>query len=406
MKQQVQPTEQQGRIEILDVLRGFALFGILLVNMQFFNTPKILLVAAEMSVWESTADKIVIWLIDMFASGSFFTIFSFLFGIGFYIFMERIEQKGLEVVPYYRRRLIILGGMGFIHLVFLWSSDILFTYAIAGFLLLLFRDKTAQSLRKWAILLFLFVHGVLATLLLFTTLFGFVSELEEEQSQLTTVIEQAFMIYPEGSFMDILLFRLQYELPLLVWDLFVVVPIVLAVFLLGLYVAKSGILYNLSSYTGWIHRVWKWTLFVGVTFTTVWFVLKQGWLLNDSVVQPALVELIASINGLVICLFYITSFVKLSRIQRMQKLLSPLSYVGRMALTNYLMQTAICIMIFNGFGFGLYGSVGPALGIVFTVMIYLFQVIFSYFWLRFFRYGPLEWIWRMLTYQKKQPIRL
>ena len=104
--------------------------------------------------------------------------------------------------------------------------------------------------------------------------------------------------------------------------------------------------------------------------------------------------------------FYASAIVLLAQRETWKRRLAPLAAVGRMALTNYLLQTLICTSIFLGYGLGFYGTVGPAAGLVLTIVIYAFQVVFSVWWIGRFHFGPAEWLWRTLTYGKLQPMRL
>jgi uncharacterized protein len=106
-----------------------------------------------------------------------------------------------------------------------------------------------------------------------------------------------------------------------------------------------------------------------------------------------------------LALFYMSGLTLLSQNTAWQKRMAPLAYAGRMAISVYLMQTLICTLLFYGYGFGLYGKVGAAGGILLTVIIYVLQIPFSVWWLNRFRFGPVEWLWRSLTYGKLQPMK-
>jgi len=235
----VQPAE---RISEIDIVRGIALFGILMVNMSFFKIP--VMMDRSISAFSPGLDQVVAWLIQLLFTGKFYAIFSFLFGLGFYIFMERTLAKGLELIPLYRRRLLVLLAIGAIHLFLLWSGDILFTYALVGFILLGFRQKSLQALKRWIIGLFivtLFLQG----------LFGFVQGLgevmagEQYDQMMGEMINAAVAVYSTGNYAELLIYRLVNEVPYIIISLFVWIPAVLGFFLCGLYVGKKGIFKDL-----------------------------------------------------------------------------------------------------------------------------------------------------------------
>ena len=149
----IAPTRPAERINEIDIIRGLALFGILMVNMSFYKYP--VFFERSPSGYPEGIEWFSAWFIQILFTSKFYAIFSFLFGLGFFIFMERTLAKGLELVPFYRRRLFALLAFGFIHLVIIWTGDILFTYALVGFILLGFRKMPLKSIRKWIIGLFI-----------------------------------------------------------------------------------------------------------------------------------------------------------------------------------------------------------------------------------------------------------
>ena len=142
------PTALQERIALLDVLRGFAIFGILLVNMATFNSPWIYLMNTEVEWWTSGIDRLAEWAIQFVAQGKFYSLFSFLFGWGFSNQMSRAGARGAKFVPIYRRRLFALLMIGWAHAFLLWYGDILNTYAILGFLLFFFRKRQPKTVLR------------------------------------------------------------------------------------------------------------------------------------------------------------------------------------------------------------------------------------------------------------------
>ncbi len=410
---QLNPTSvsPQERIEILDIIRGFALFGVLLVNMSFFKS---LLATPPKSPLESTAvlDQLAAWLILLLAEGKFFVIFSFLFGLGFYIFMERTEMKGLDIARLYKRRLWGLLIIGVVHLIFIWSGDILFAYSIAGFFLLLFRKRKDATLRKWIVILLSF--AAIATFFIY--LLGvFATKLAGEDAMLFHLKEMALTLQT-GTYAEILASRFSNEVLaiLLISTPFIVVA-VLPLFLMGFYAGKKQVFRRtfrrttelLSSF----QKVRNTSFLAGVFMSLLFIVLEivnhgsssgygsSPWLL------PALSEVLKYFTGIVLGTFYVSSLVLLYTKDTGRKIIQPLAYVGKMALTNYLMQSIICVLIFYGFGLGMFGQLTPFEGLLLAITIFAGQIIFSSLWLKRYAFGPFEWVWRMFTYKRRFAIK-
>lgn len=392
------PIQPEERINELDIVRGLALFGILMVNMSFFKYP--VFFDRYPTSFPPGSDQLVAWVIQIFFTGKFYAIFSFLFGLGFYIFMERAEAKGLELLPLYRRRLLALLAFGSVHLFLVWSGDILFTYAIVGFLLLRFRNKSIDSIRKWIISLF-----VVSLILNF--FFGIVSGVgeiyagEKYAVMMKDLIYSAISVYLEGSLTELIGFRLVNEVPYVFIGLVAWVPAVLAFFLCGLYVGKRGIVKNIPGNILLLRKVRNYGLSVGFMLMFFYVLIESGTLPVGILFRPALLGSINYAASIFIFPAYVSLIVLAAQKTFWKKILSPVAAAGRMALTNYLTQTLICVIIFYGFGFGLFGSVSATQGVFIVIAIYLLQVAWSNLWFRKFRYGPVEWFWRMLTYKKR-----
>jgi uncharacterized protein len=404
----VGPITSSERIEVVDILRGFALFGILLVNMALFKAPWMPgLPPATTSV--SAIDQLAAWAIDLFATGKFFTLFSFLFGFGFAMQMLRAQERGAPFVARFTRRLLVLLAIGLTHALLIWYGDILVSYALLGFVLILFRNRSPRALLIWAAALL-----ILATLLIgATTALNEMSQsIPEARAQIAQVEAEMLAqsreehardiaIYGGGSYFAIVAERAQDYQAALFGLLFMFAPI-LAMFLLGLYAGKRRILHDVEAHLALLRRVRFWGLLLGFTFSAL-AVLAQARL---SMFGALLAEILHfSLVGPVLSMGYAATIVLLARDARWRARLAPLGAAGRMALTNYLMQSLICTTIFYGYGLGLYGQVGAAIGIALAVVIYALQIPFSAWWLARFRFGPAEWLWRSLTYGRRQPMR-
>jgi uncharacterized protein len=412
VKPTLAPVQQAERIQIVDILRGFALFGILLVNMAIFSQPfqTILFPAGPAMPWY---DRAATWLIHFAAEGKFYSLFSLLFGLGLTLLMERIQARGGRFVPLYLRRLLVLLVIGAIHASLIWMGDILLMYALIGFLLILFRKARPRTLLIWAVIL-------IAIPLLFTAAATGLVELGRAMPAGATQIDQAFAqaeagytadlarasrVYTSGTFLAVTEQRIYDYSSMGLTSFFVLGFNVLAMFLVGVWFGKRQVFQDLEANRPRFRKLLIWGLIVGIvgnaTYATLIMTLPRfnpNWtLLLATVAQGA--------GAPLLCLAYLSALALLSLRPAWGARLKVLAPVGQMALTNYLMQSIICTLIFYGYGLGLFGQVGPAAGILLTVVIYLIQIPVSHWWMKRFRYGPAEWLWRSLTYLKPQPMR-
>jgi uncharacterized protein len=378
------PVAPPERIISLDVLRGVALFGILLVNMLTFSYP---FQYVEPLSWPGALDQAAEWFIRVFAQASFYTMFSFLFGLGFALQLQRATSRGGDAVPVFRRRLFILLGIGFLHAILIWTGDILVAYALTGLFLMVFRNHSGRGLARWG------VAGVLFTFLL--TWFGLTIDGSVPKAYIARVTE----VYSAGTYLEVTLFRVQ-EFALLLVGVLFGIPQLLALFFIGLWAGRQCLLEALDYL--FIRRVMGWALVIGLIGKVPYaFDLLTG--AFTPVLSSFFFALSFIVSGPAIGFFYMGILLLLLRSPVWQQRLSPFALAGRMALSNYLMQSLICTTLFYGYGFGLYGQVGPALGVLLTLVIFSLQVLFSRWWLSRYRYGPMEWLWRSLTYGEAQP---
>ena len=399
---QAAPVQPAERISEIDIVRGIALFGILMVNLSFFKIP--VMMDRMPSAFSPGLDQAVAWLIQLLFTGKFYAIFSFLFGLGFYIFLERTLAKELELVPLYRRRLLVLLAIGAIHLFLLWSGDILFTYALTGFILLIFRSKNMQQVKRWIIGLFiatLFLQGLFG----FVQGFGEVMAGESYEQMMGELIGAAVAVYSTGSFSALLYFRLINEVPYIIVSLFVWIPAVLAFFLCGLYVGRKGIFKDLNGNRALFKKICAIGFPVGAIFLFLYILFETAIWPVGTAAKPALLMMTNYLASLFIFPAYVSLILLSLQNDRCRRILAPVAAAGRMALTNYLTQTLILITLFYGFGFGLFYKVSLAQGVLITIALYLIQVVWSNLWFKKFKYGPLEWLWRGLTYKKFEPLR-
>ncbi|HUX77200.1 MAG TPA: DUF418 domain-containing protein [Anaerolineae bacterium] len=395
------PVQLRERVEVIDILRGFSVLGILLVNMLSFSGY-----ATEVQGL-GTADRIAVLLIKFVAQAKFYTLFSFLFGWGIAVQMARAAQRGTRFVPLYVRRLLILLLIGLVHAVFIWSGDILVTYALLGLLLLLFRTRSDRTLLV-AVIICMLVPILISTP-------GPGETFREAYARATENLRQDMLaghragVYAGGNYLEVTLHRLK-ELRHTYATSIYWATHVFGMFLIGLYAGRRGIFSNIPAHLPLFRKVMWWGLILGVVFNLAFVAVTA----SPTLVPPSLYDLATrgarTIGGPALCLFYVSGIVLLVQQDgsrtgvRWRKHLSPLASVGRMALSNYLFQSLVCTLVFYGYGLGLYRRLGPAITLVLTFVTYRIQIGLSGWWLRRYRFGPVEWLWRSLTYGKLQSL--
>lgn len=396
------PVADLDRIDSLDVLRGFAVLGILMMNIQAFS----MIVAAydnPSAYGDIQSGDYYVWLFShIFFSQKFMTIFTVLFGAGIVLMCGRREAGGRGSAGVHYRRMGVLLAFGLLHAYLLWHGDILFFYAVCGLWVYLCRNWRPSVLIGMGAAL-IAIPPLLCCGLVWTMQFWPADEVRDlmlmgaptpEKINLETAAfsggwwgqmgkraEVAFMVQTFGFGLWAL------------WFASGLMCIGMALFKLEVFSAKRSVAFYLTliviaSAVGiptilyGVHRNieadWhpKYTMFVGSQYNYLASTLVSlGWI--------ALVMLIC-------------------KRRKWHGITRPFASVGRMALTNYVMQSVICTMIFYGHGFGLFGEVSRVGQLGFVLGVWVFQLIVSPIWLRHFRFGPLEWLWRSLTYWKRQ----
>ena len=410
MATQPLPVLQNERSDILDVLRGFALLGVLLDNVFGFTGWGFFTQAQREALPTWPADGIVALSEQTFINGKFYSLFSLLFGIGFSIILIRNERKGINPLKIFYRRLVILLLIGAAHMFLLWEGDILFLYALIGLILPLFRkcsDKTLLILAAALILSPILLDCIYV--LLHTKAGDGLEKMAvsiDKKNGVPTDETYANYLFKEGSGWQEWrnwqesgwLYRYSYILDSNR------IPKVLGMFLLGFYAGRKMMYLHLDKYVSLFKKIRLWGFVIGIpaAMACTYFEIFQ-----KHVPDPI---------GLLHTFFYAISVVPLSLAyvsviclrwikKKGNSKLKMLAPMGRMALTNYLMQTIIGIIVYYGVGFGFGGNIGPAIFIPIGITVYALQILYSNLWFNYFNYGPLEWIWRQLTYWKRLPFR-
>ena len=399
--QRVGPVSLSERIVFIDILRGMALFGILAANMRAFFAPLDCYWYIGV-LFHSRADVLAQVFIDAFIQGKFISIFSFLFGMGFAIQLSRAEARGARFLSFYPRRLLALALFGLIHGLLIWAGDILLTYAISGAILLLFPKRQQKTLLWWAGSLFaLPIVASTVFLALYFSRFHrpWMDPKPPDMQKLYAVIN----IYAHGMVRQILAqnwVEWKRELPTTGFAIYAT-----GLFLLGMWVWRAGIVQRLDEYRPVFKRVCAWCIPLGLIISIYVAIAK-------AVVPPGTVSLWGWFAGIlwlpgshILSAGYVTGLALIFLHEDWRRFLLPFAAVGRMALTDYLMQSVLCTLFFYHYTTGLYGRIGPALGLVPTVILYGAQVVFSNWWLKRYRFGPMEWLWRGMTYGKFPSMR-
>jgi uncharacterized protein len=394
----------QDRFELLDALRGFALLGILLVNMRAW-AGWFTLSEAERALFAGGAENAwwYSFLIAAIFEGKFYTIFSFLFGLGFALQLSRLQSRGLHGAAIFRRRLLILLGFGLVHMSLLWDGDILALYALLGMLLPFLWHWSERRLLTAAVLLILLpipgvalihVVGIKPDLglpdvgnALFVALGG---DVAQEKTWLLREDVRSYLAYHlsgpafrVGGFFE-------------TWR----IPKVLAIMLIGMCAGRRLVDGLLIRDRGLL----IWTAALGFAIgipANIAYALTGG--LEQDEFGPVFAATVFYAIGVVpLGLAYAASFALLW--ERARPVLTHFAAPGRMALTNYLSHTVFGIVIFYGIGLGFYRSTGPWVFSGLALLIFAAQIVLSRLWLTRFAQGPMEALWRRLTYGRKQAV--
>lgn len=372
------------RIEVIDVLRGIALFGILVVNVEWFSRPWQEL-GHGMQPHASRLDYVVDWGVYLAARGKFLTLFALLFGMGFAVVSLRLDDGRHDFIRLYLRRSALLWVFGIAHALLLWSGDVLHAYALASLALL--------PVRRWSERMQLLLGLAIYVALCLSALLP--SDAPRQgwwgcgggQSALA-----AAKIYTQGDWWQVTVQRGRDFLRLLPHDRSIV-PLSYALFLCGSWLVRSGRIVEVHANAGFFLRV---AIFAGVF---------GGALTLLALYAGAAAGAVERLGALILAIGYIGAVAFAFTTRWLYRPLALLAPVGRMALTNYLLQSLLASTLFYGYGFGLWGQLGRAGQVLLALVIFALQVVFSHCWLGYFRHGPMEWLWRAFTYWQWPALR-
>jgi uncharacterized protein len=415
---EARPVDVSERVVLLDVLRGFALWGVFVSNSFTWYSGRNLLPREQAKALGAPLLEVVTTsLYQFFVNQKFVTLFSFLFGLGFSIQLSRAQARGSEIVPLYSRRLLVLLGIGLTHLFGIWVGDVLSTYALVGFVLLLFRQRSDRTVLIWVGVLVgvvplvapllqhygpILLHGAQAA----------AEQAKAEEESLAQLRAQFLAGRQSASFWTVqkasahyFFTAMAWQVPRLLWMIEI-----LGRFLLGLLAGRHLLMQDVERNRPWHHRLLKWGLVLGVLGNGATVAVQR--LRVAGLVDPAkdtwmvLMPLVNEVGYLGLAAVYVAAFALLFQREGWRKRMQVLAPVGRMALTNYLTQSVVSICLYDGWGLGLVGKLPPSRCMALTMAVFTLQIPFSHWWLSRFRFGPAEWLWRSLTYGRAQPMRL
>lgn len=429
----LQPIQAAERVEILDVLRGFAILGILFVNIQSFSFPERFGQFQE-EFFPGLADQIVQWVVAFVVEAKFYSMFSFLFGVGVAIQAARAAEKGRKFWPLYCRRLLVLLAIGLFHDIFLWNGRILLAYSVLGFLLLPFVKRKPKTLLIWALVLILLPLAVAPVM--YTVVMSSRASAQETPAELRATpedrddaaertdpegsaaaepreererlrreqFEEELNRFRSGSYREQVLFRVK-MLALAARSIAMFGFYMVGLFLLGMWVWKTDLIRRAEGYLPRIRGIFWWGLGLGVAGNIVNVLVRElaSGPPSLGLVMAAAAGFFVGNPALAFC--YLAALVLLARRPYWRRVLAVFVPPGRTALSNYLFQAVVCTTLFYSYGLALYARTGPLVNLAIIASLYVAQIMLSAWWLRHFRFGPAEWVWRTLTYGKLQPMR-
>ncbi|WP_145147900.1 DUF418 domain-containing protein [Paenibacillus xylanexedens] len=381
------------RVQLIDGLRGFSLAGIVLANMLAFqygmfgqSKPQLFGIGG--------ADQAFLSFLLITVVGSFMPIFAFMFGFGIIKLSESLKSRDLRPKCHLARRFLLLFGIGLLHIIYLWEGDILAFYGVLGFFLLMFLNRKAKTLLIWALIL-LAGAGLLGL-----PASNPANPLAIESTHTENYIIQSQDVYGSSSYAEIRDFsnnsdpfggdiEVAYALIALMLVPLMTVPM----FLFGMRAARIGTFNDPQAMRRIYFRRASFLIPVGLMLKAYGVLAPQfgaeGW--------PG-IGIRETLGGTLLALGYIYAFALLYAGSHRSSLMGRFEAVGRLSLTNYLMQSVICTTIFYGYGLGLFGRAGVFIGAIIALAVYGIQLWLSPLYLKKFSNGPVEYVLRIWTY--------
>ena len=380
------PIAPSDRIAAIDIVRGIALFGVMAINVTTVFRVSIFEQFLPARLDGTSFDRALYWILMVGVDLKAFALFSLLFGVGLAIQYDHLSADSRRTALLVRRLTFLL-LVGAAHLTLIWNGDILFEYAVAGFLVLPFLFCGLRILTT--------VGTALLAVFLLSPFLPPIAPMPSSAWMIQNVAEAA-RIYGSGGFAEVLAFRV-HELPgFLPLHLFMF-PRTVALMLIGAAAWRAGLFRVGSRASRCLPLVAAIGLIAGgilsVSHVNGW--LGLGWRAELSLERLATVLLACA---------YGATIVWVTNRARARQLLTWAAPIGRMAFTNYIMQSVIFGWLFYGYGLGLFGKLGVAAALAIGTGVYILQIVFSAYWLQRYLYGPVEWLWRSAMYGARQPL--
>ncbi len=380
---EVRPTELQNRVVAIDIMRGFSLLGIFIVNMLAFHTPYYYINPYTWYTNPSDADTFQ-W-IDIALQGSVYPLFSMLFGYGLMMQYRKSKERGNSFIRLGLRRLSVLLIIGLLHAFLVWSGDILITYALSGFIVLLIMRLSRMWLLSIALILYILPNMGLAFLSYIVAASGetFYAGVQE--------IESSLIAFGSGSWMDIFMQRTAD------WtyanvesgSLFLIGMTILPYMLIGAAAAKGKLIERTSEKKMFWLTLTTVSLIAGFSIKLLPYIFEANF--YYMYVQDIF-------GGPLVAIGYAGLIALLCQLSIFRKLMNPVAKVGRMSMTTYISQSVIATTIFYSYGFALYGKIDVLTGTWLAIGIFVIQMIYAEIWFSKFKQGPIEAIWKRATY--------
>lgn len=401
----IQNVPSQERITIVDALRGFSLAGIVIVHMveNYIGAP-----SPEVfneAVHQGPMDYVVDVFIGLLLRGKFFALFSFLFGLSFFIQMDNANKKGEYFGGRFLWRLILLLLIGFVHSLF-YAGDILTIYALLGIFLIPFYKVGNKWILGLVTLLFL---GLGRYIFFFFTqgqdLFGGM-----DMSPSSPMVLEYYTVLKEGSLWDVFstnavdghLNKMNFQ-----FGVFGRGYATFGFFLLGLYIGRTGFFKTYREHKKLVKRTWIWSLVLfvvsGGLMALTFGSMGENVTFDNWVAMAGLTAL--DLNNVAVTFILISVFVILYKRIKPQKFLEKFIPYGKLALTNYFFQSIVGTFLFFGWGMGQIGELRNSYTFLIAIAVVAIQMFLSKWWLKRFQYGPLEWAWRSGTFLKVFPLK-
>ena len=375
---QANKTLENKRLSELDAVRGFALFGVLLVNLTMVVSVMSGGIVSPFS-HDDLLNRFSALLINVFAEGKFYTLFAILFGASFKLFIDQ-KSNGPSL---FKRRLFVLFIIGIAHLIFVWYGDILHVYAVTGAVLLANHLQSKERKLKVGIAIFVFS----------TLLFAWANSASQTYTDTSATTNAALVVFTQGTYLEVVKYRMKMELPNLIFNLPFVFTRIYGLFIFGTLLIEYAVLDNLRTHANLRTKLWQYTLAASAVLASIKLVLES------IAASPFLTHFVSEWLTLSLALFYGLSILRLYyRGYRMMWL----QCMGRMALTHYLVQTVCFTTLYYGYGGGFYEKLPFYATIPLALSIYVLQGMVGYLWLKRFKQGPVEFVWRTFTYAKSR----